>query len=97
MGRATSNYGGDISRAVTGDAPLPTIGVPVQPVVAQPAMLMTVVFTVPTFGPVSGALNPSGFRNSCTKPMICTGLAGAVALLLNTGTVTSESLTIASL
>ena len=70
------NYGdGEISRTVTGDAPLPRIGVPVQPV-AQPAMLMTVVFILPTFGPPVGVLSPSGFRNSCRKPMICTGLAG---------------------
>src|ERR1039458_3380700 len=63
VGRATSNYGGEISRTATGEAPLPTIGVPVQ-TVAQPAMLMTVVFTVPLFGGLSGgALNPSGFRN----------------------------------
>ena len=93
---ATSNYGGEISRTATGEAPLPTIGVPFQPA-AQPDMLMTVVFTVPAFPPASGALNPSGFRNNCTKPMICTGLVGTVVLLLNTGTVTSESLTITSL
>src|ERR1035438_667495 len=54
--------------------------------VPQPARLMTVVLM-----PVALAL-PAGFRNSCTNPMICTGLV--VAVLSNTGTVTSESLTI---
>ena len=42
VGMATSNYGGEISRTATGEAPLPRIGVAVQPV-PQPAMLMTVV------------------------------------------------------
>jgi len=40
VGMATSNYGGEISRTATGDAPLPRIGVAVQPV-PQPAKLMT--------------------------------------------------------
>jgi len=38
----TTSYGGEISRTATGDAPLPRIGVAVQPV-PQPAKLITVV------------------------------------------------------
>ena len=96
MGRATSNYGGEISRTATGDGPLPRIGFPAA-AVPQPAMLMTVVIRVPAYGgPAIGAFCPSGFIKSCTKPMIATGLVGAAPLLSNTGTVTSESLTITS-
>src|ERR1039458_1683972 len=97
MGMATSNYGGEISRTATGDGPLPRIGVPAA-LVPQPAMLMTVVIRVPAYGGGiggSGAFCPSGFIKSCTKPMIATGLT-APPLLSNTGTVTSESLTITS-
>src|ERR1035437_517955 len=82
---------GEISRTATGDAPLPRIiGVPVASV-PQPTRLMTEVFT----WPVAGVKLPSGFRNNCTNPIIVTGLVGDVPVtLLNTGTVTSESLTI---
>ena|SRR5208282_1961998 len=43
VGMATSNYGGEIRRTATGEAPLPMIGFPAA-LVPQPAMLMTVVF-----------------------------------------------------
>src|ERR1700674_3881685 len=56
-------------------------------------MLMTVVFMWPAFGPLLGVATPLGFRKSCTKPTICTGVGGGQVLLSNTGTVTSESLT----
>ena len=63
--------------------------------VPQPAMLMMVVLTCPTLAPPVGVRNPVGLRNSCTNPKIVTGLAGGVpGVLLKTGTVTSESLTI---
>src|ERR1700674_3186787 len=86
-----SKYG-EISRTATGDAPLQRIGCPVAPA-PQPVMLMTVVLTLP----VAGVAVPAGFRNSWTNPTSTTGL-GSVAppLLSNTGTVTSDSLTITS-
>src|ERR1019366_10237907 len=86
---------GEISRTATGDAPLPRIiGVPVD-WVPQPTRLMTVVFTWPLFRPEAGVKLPSGFRNNWRNPINATGLVGDVPVtLLNTGTVTSESLTI---
>src|SRR5229473_7852256 len=82
--QVSSNYG-EISRTATGDAPLPRIGCPAAS--PQPARLMMVVFTLP----VAGAAMLSGFRNSWTKPTICTlPVADLNVPMSNTGTVTSE-------
>jgi len=89
MSLLTSDYGGEISRTATGDAPLPRIGCPVA-LVPQPAMLIIVagIWLAPAGGS-SGIANEWGFRNTCRNPITVTGFVGWLGGgLLITGIVT---------
>jgi hypothetical protein len=90
----------EISRTATGEEPLPLIAggaVAPPPVgVPHPTRLMTRV----AMWPLGFGAPPSGYKNTCTKPMIWTVgnvvVVGGHAVVSNTGIVTSELLTMIS-